>query len=304
MPLKERTEPKELIILRSLNTRMELSANDKQYYLNLKKGYEGEVLFDKLTAQLDSKFYIINDLLLKHNHTEFQIDTLIITQKSLIPCEVKNYEGDYYYENDNFYSSITRKPISNPLHQMNRCETLLRQLTQKHGFHLPVEGHLIFVNPEFFLFQTPQNKNIVNPPQLNRFLKELSSKPSNLNGMHRKLADFLLNEHNRESSFTQLPKYNFNQIRKGEYCASCNSFLITIGDKKIVCDVCGFEETIESAVVRIIEELRLLFPDIKITANVVYEWCGLDAHRRKIRRILSKNYKIIGHGKYAYYVNK
>lgn len=44
--VKPRTVSTELIILRRLNTRMELTQTDKQLYVSLEKGYEGEVKFD------------------------------------------------------------------------------------------------------------------------------------------------------------------------------------------------------------------------------------------------------------------
>jgi hypothetical protein len=78
MAYKPRTESEELLILRSLNTRMNLSVKDKQHYFNLKKGYEGEEMFDTLTENLQCECFILNDLLLKTNNTIFQIDTLII----------------------------------------------------------------------------------------------------------------------------------------------------------------------------------------------------------------------------------
>lgn len=43
MPFKGRVESDELKMLRILNTRMELSEEEKRHYLNLEKGYEGEV---------------------------------------------------------------------------------------------------------------------------------------------------------------------------------------------------------------------------------------------------------------------
>lgn len=42
MLLKARSESEELLVLRHLNTRMELAPNDKFHYSNLEKGYEGE----------------------------------------------------------------------------------------------------------------------------------------------------------------------------------------------------------------------------------------------------------------------
>lgn len=73
MVYKSRTESAELLILGSLNTRMNLSDKDKQHYLNLKKGYgyQGEVLFDSSIEKLQCECLILNDLLLKVNNTLF-----------------------------------------------------------------------------------------------------------------------------------------------------------------------------------------------------------------------------------------
>jgi len=122
MFFKPRFESDKIKILRLLNSRMNLPESDKQYFLNLKKGFEGEVMFDKLTEKLQSELFVLNDLLLKSNNTTFQIDSFII-QETLYLFEVKNYEGDYFYQSDNFYSMNGTK-LQNPLHQLtdvNHC---------------------------------------------------------------------------------------------------------------------------------------------------------------------------------------
>ena len=55
MLLKSRTESHELLIMRSLNTRLELTEKEKFHYLNLEKGYEGEVNFDLLAESLQEE---------------------------------------------------------------------------------------------------------------------------------------------------------------------------------------------------------------------------------------------------------
>jgi hypothetical protein len=302
-PFKPRTEPGKLKILRLLNARSELTPDEKQHYINLERGYEGEVKFDLLTADtgLCKKFYIINDLRLEHNNTKFQIDSLFIAQGSILPFEVKNYQGNYVYENGDFLRLPSKNEITNPLHQLDRCKTLLQQLLYKHGFHLPIEEHLIFINPEFFLYQAPLDKPITFHPQLNRFLEELSARPSKLNSGHRKLAEHLLNLHIIESPYENLPPYTYDQVRKGIICANCLSFFVNAGLKKITCGECGHEETIESAVVRSLKELKLLFPEIRITTNIVYEWCQIIQSKKMLLRILKQNYKPIGYGQWTYY---
>lgn len=71
MLLKGRTESIELMTLRYLNRRMVLSEKEKFYYINLEKGFEGEVKFDQLTENLDEERDIINDLLLEVNNSFF-----------------------------------------------------------------------------------------------------------------------------------------------------------------------------------------------------------------------------------------
>jgi hypothetical protein len=74
---KTRSVSHELSVLRSLNARMDLSADDGRRYLKLEKGYKGEILFDQITAKLQNDFFVINDLCLEFNNSYFQIDTLI-----------------------------------------------------------------------------------------------------------------------------------------------------------------------------------------------------------------------------------
>lgn len=55
MLVKRRSEPVELMSIRYLNTRMELTEKEKLQYSNLEKGYEGEVKFDRLAEILQEE---------------------------------------------------------------------------------------------------------------------------------------------------------------------------------------------------------------------------------------------------------
>jgi hypothetical protein len=57
----------------------------------------------------------------------------------------------------------------------------------------------------------------------------------------------------------------------------------------------------ESAVLRSVRELKLLFEDKQLTTNIVHEWCHVVRSRKMIRRILKKNFKAIGRAKHCYY---
>jgi hypothetical protein len=69
----------------------------------------------------------------------------------------------------------------------------------------------------------------------------------------------------------------------------------------LVCDKCGNQEEIDSAILRSAEELKLLFPNRKITTRTIQEWCVVISSKKIIRRVLLENYKGIGFGKGFYF---
>ncbi|WP_223593074.1 nuclease-related domain-containing protein [Neobacillus bataviensis] len=300
MAKKNRIESKELRILKSLNTRMTLAEKDRQHYYSLKKGYEGEVMFDTLTEKLQYECTILNDLLFKVNNSTFQIDTLIIISENMHVYEVKNYEGEYFYEGERLYKK-PKTEYSDPLVQLNRSESLLRQLLHREGYQFPIDGKVVFINPEFTLYQAPLDKPIILPTLVNSYLKKLDLMPSILTTRQEKLADKLISLHIEENPYTILPTYKYDEVRKGLTCALCNSFSISVTGKKCVCGDCGHEELVTVAVMRCVREYMLLFPDQKISTNVIHEWCGVVESKKRIRRILEKNFKIVGVGQWAYF---
>ncbi|RTR28439.1 hypothetical protein EKG37_16965 [Robertmurraya yapensis] len=73
------------------------------------------------------------------------------------------------------------------------------------------------------------------------------------------------------------------------------------GRKFLICESCGVHEDLESAILRSVEEFRVLFPNRKITTNAVQDWCRVVESRRTIRRVLGNNFNLMGYGKYSYY---
>ncbi|MEC1638470.1 nuclease-related domain-containing protein [Schinkia azotoformans] len=296
------------MIYRVVNTRTTLSQSEMQYYWTLEKGYEGEVQFDHLLAPLQGEFIILNDLLFEINNTYFQIDSLLLAPEKIHLYDVKNFENDYIIDNDNNWYSILKndrkKESKNPIHQLNRCELLLKQQLQRLGFKSPITSKLVFVNPNFYLYQAPPNHPIIFPTQLDRFVNQLNSQLTTAKLKERdfKLAQQLLQNHKDESPFKNRPDYTFEGLKKGIYCKSCQSFDVFTNPKTIVCNKCGFREKIEAAVLRNVEEYKMLFPDIKVTTTAISEWCGIIKSDNTIRKVLTTNYQSIGKQRGTHYI--
>lgn len=300
-PFKIRLEPVLLNKLRIIHTRGELTEEENKYYFSQEKGFNGEVQFDLLTEKIQSDCFVINDLLLEINNTQFQIDTLIIFKEAIYLIDVKNYEGDYCYTADNL-TTLKGKVIRNPLPQLLRSKSLLQQLLQEHGFSITVEAFVIFINPGFTLYQAPIDLPFILPSQLTRFLNSLNMKKSRLLSLHKNIAEKLISLHLYESRNAVLPTYEDNLYKKGITCCECKSFEVSVSSvKKLVCLGCGCEETVASAVMRCVEEVKLLFPKRKITTNLIHEWCGGLVSKKRVSRILEKNFDVRGAGQWAYY---
>lgn len=297
---KQRTKSSELLTLELLDYRLQLPRKDKLHLSNLQKGYEGEILFDSLTKKLQCECLILNDLLLQQNRTTFQIDTLIIMQGKVLLFELKNFEGDFYYETGTFYKK-PNKEITNPLHQMERSESLLRQLILSLGFSPQIDGSVVFVNSKFMLYQAPRNHPIIYPTQITTHLGQLNALQSRLTNRHHKLAEDLVSLHIVDSPFTKLPEYSFEELKKGVTCAECRSFFLSIKGRKCICKKCGYEEAVTEAILRSIQEFKMLFPTAKITTNTIYEWCQIIPTKRRISDCLRRSLKTVGVRQWTHY---
>lgn len=301
MLYKPRTVSPEIFVLNSLNKRLELSANEKQYLVNLQKGFEGEKMFDSFTEKLIENGYIIHDLLLQTNNNIFQIDSTIITLEEIHLFEIKNYEGDYYYQNDRIYT-MNHKEISNPLNQIRRNETLFQQILQKHGLeNKTITSSVVFINPEFTLYQAPLTLPFIFPTQIQRYLKRINHHSQKTNKSQKQLAEKLTSLHINKSPFSKLPPYEFKELKKGIFCEVCNSFEVAEAGTNVLCKECGHEEAFEKVVLRNVEELKILFPNEKITTPLLYDWCRIIASKKRIRKILEKHYKLIGNNRWSYF---
>jgi hypothetical protein len=303
MIYKERSESTELLLLRYLNLRMSLPGNDLNHYLYLEKGFLGEKKFDKMLEILSNEWLILNDLLLEFNNTYFQIDTLLISQDTFYIIDIKNSEGDHYIDGDLWYKTPENE-IKNPLEQLKRCESLFRRYLQKLGFTPKIESYLVFVNPDFYLYQASINLPTIFPCQINRFLEKLNKKPVKQLDRHLKLAEHLVASHIKESPFTKVPEYRFEYLKKLVVCKVCHSTDCVINEKSFNCTKCGFKEPIGVTALRHVEEYRLLFPDRKITTNGIFEWCGGRISKKVIRRILKKYFILMGNARSSHFVDK
>jgi hypothetical protein len=61
------------------------------------------------------------------------------------------------------------------------------------------------------------------------------------------------------------------------------------------------KENTKSALIRNVKEYTVLYPQEKLSTNIVYEWCGGVFPKKTIRQVLKGNFIVSGYGQWSYY---
>ena len=302
MLIKPRTKSINYLILESLSYRMNLSNEDKRRYQNQIKGFQGELLFDQFINRSQQSGFIVNDLFLSSKDTNYQMDSILVLNKHLFIYEVKNYTGEYCYENDSLFSKNGYN-LQNPVDQVNRKKFYIHNWLLNNGYSHKVEAHVVFINPDFYIYNLPPTNAILFAGQLERHFKGLVKMNPSVQSQTKKLALALAHQHNGNYRPDNLPFYGFDQLKKGIFCPKCFSFEHTDTRQKRICTMCGHTEKIVDAIYRSVLEFQMLFPEIPVSVSVIYEWCGGKYTKPRIRRVLSQKMTKYSNGPMTYYKN-
>lgn len=300
MAYKERSKSKELLIYEALAKRMRLITDDYYYLRAMQKGYEGECQFDEYTKKLKSDVIILNDLALKDWRKFFQIDALIVTGDAFFLYEVKNYEGEYRWTKERLIKSNGTK-IENPLLNLDTKRVKLEIYLEKMGYTQKVHAFVVYINPEFTLVNPEEGEQYLLRSQLTRHLKTLDQQATPVENTHLKLASRLVEQHDSEHIFQDLPEYEYGQLKKAITCLQCGSLATSIKGKTLHCNACWGKAAAETAIRNSIEEYRLLFPKERLSTRRMMEWCGQE-ERFRIYRTLQKHWTPLRKGPHRYYV--
>src|SRR5690625_4212963 len=280
-------ESRELQVYQSLLGRKNFSPNEKIAHYNAQQGYEGEVNFFKMIeSQLHADYLALYGLLLENQGSLSQIDCLIIFPNQMIMFEVKNFRGEFEFHDNRLYSLTHEKHYQNPLHQLHRTETNLRDLLSRLKINIPLHSHLVFINEEFTLY-TEKMPTLIIPTQLNSFIQKLNQIQGRLSAQHHALAEKLIHLHKKESPFMRLPSFEYAELRKGVLCYRCRRLLELMGKSRFYCNHCSYEESTDSGIIRNVIEFHTLFPDKKIKTRKIAEWSAQNLSKKTYQRILS-----------------
>src|SRR5699024_8123328 len=138
---------------------------------------------------------------------------------------------------------------------------------------------------------------------LERHFNALVKASLSLKVQNKKLALALANQHNENYRPDNLPSYGFDSLKKGILCPKYFSFEHTDTRENRICTTCGHKEKIADAIYRSILEFQMLFPEIPVSVQTIFEWCGGKYTKPRIRRVLSQKITMYSNGTMNYYNN-
>lgn len=300
MILKERTKSVSHLILESLNSRKTLSSVEKAQYDNQVKGFAGEQQFDRAMKAADLPGLVLNDVLLSTRDTYYQIDSLVVTDDHIHLYEVKNYTGAYTYR-DGMLHADSGHVLQDPVAQAERKRSYLHNLLLNHGYHLEISVHVVFINPDFYIYSLPKRPDILFAGQLSGHFSQLSQTLPKQKDKALPLAKKLIALQNVTYRPTNLPDYTRDQLKTGILCPKCFSFEYERSRQMRTCSSCRYREKASEALQRSINEFALLFPTVPLTKQAAYDWCGKDWSTSRIKRVLTSNYQVKSAGRGSYY---
>lgn len=270
----------------SLNRRMSFKAHDQFRFTNSQLGSSGEFNFGKYLLNQSFDYLAIYD-------SEFeaslcpQLDFIVVTWDMIYLYDIKNFSGNYYYEDGEFFTS-QKKKIRSPFIQLDRAYETLDILLRNAGIQFPITKRLIFINPEFQLYGNSDALPLVTHAQLNRHFQSIKNRSRKLDQRHHAIADYIESRRYEKDFYDIGIFYSYDRLKKGVWCCDCVCQALVSSHRHFLCPACRRYYTKTEAVMHCLYEFRLLFPEKKITSVLLRDWCGHTVSLETTRKVLSR----------------
>ena len=305
--IKHRKRPAKIAGYEALLKRMPENHPKRETIEDLLKssnaGFGGEERLDHLMKNFDPDYpyLIIQDLSISTN-TDFQVDTVLLTQSCVILLEVKNISGRLRFTVNpsalhQTKASGIEKAYKSPLVQVEMIEWNFENLLKRLDFLLPVQAFLVIAYPNQIVLDTPPGSVIWSAD-------EVMIRLHNFNLPHKQISEDemqqlgqqLLTLASEYNPFPLAPKHGISvsKIANGVFCAICKTTKMDRIKRSWQCPVCKMKSS--DAHHQALQEWFMLIKP-SISAAECKEFLGLE-HLSTARNILKNPlYKRTGNNK-------
>lgn len=302
MFLNKRGMPIELLYYNALSSRKDFNRQEQYEKEKLQKGYEGECKYDQILDEVGhDNIYIIRDVYLKTGNTHTQYDTIIISENRVVINEIKNFTGDYHFENNRWYRN-NRAVNDNAFAQLDRAKGKLMNLMDASEINVKVEAALIFPSDDVRVISEDQRiwQHTIVRNHLRKYLRQFHNE--RVGNKAKNIANIIRNVIVDNTYFSETA--DINQLQRGLYCSECGSFNLIKKRFQYACQECGTIESLDSHLLRAMYDHKYLFYNQPMTQRSLTYLINDEINRSTIYRAFQKYCYISKKGNYTNYTLK
>ncbi|OAT85667.1 hypothetical protein A6P54_18330 [Bacillus sp. MKU004] len=318
MNLKERQIPEIILklqaVLERLPKRHEKIILLKNDLSKFQAGFNGEKSIDFYLQTLPNQhFLILHDVRILINNQFFQIDTLILTKKYILILEIKNLSGIIDFDGEFNQAVQTKngeqKAFPDPLFQLNRQETMLRQWLDLNQLPpLPIHGLVVMSNVHAVIRSNHEQftQKIIRPTSLSQKINELEDYYGQ--GIEvqdkelKKITKRILKAHSPlKKSILESYGIARDEVIRGVCCDQCHNYALKRRHGRWKCDYCNW--TSKDAHKNALNDYCLLFGE-KITSRELQHFLMIDSPSLATRIFRELNVQREGNKKSTVYTLK
>lgn len=286
MFLNNRQIPPEVLHYQALEKRSILDQQDRYKLRILNLGYEGECLYDDIFDQVGHEnIYILRDLYLKIGESVTQYDSIIFSNSGIVVNEIKNYSGDYRYQNGQWFNR-TRQLSDDPIIQVGRAVNNLVKLRDNANLNCEITGKVIFPNDDFRLSSDDPEvwKKIVLRTDMRNYFRQFKNE-----GLSEYAENIIKAIQNCITENPYMTKNaDIQNLKKGLYCGNCGSFSLIKRRYHFDCSKCGTTECNETHTLRSMSDHKFLFYGTNMTQNSLATLIDYELPKNVLYRVLVK----------------
>ncbi|CDZ99613.1 Nuclease-related domain protein [Jeotgalicoccus saudimassiliensis] len=294
MFINNRKIPVELLYYNALSARTDLTTSERYQMESIRKGYEGECLYDKIFDETGHKnLYIFRDVYLKIKNTTAQYDSIVISDDCVTINEIKNFQGDFRFSKDMWYKD-ERLLEDDAFTQLRRAKGNLMKINKDSDVQFEVKNALIFINDDFRLSSENDDiweKTIVRS-HLRKYLRNLNN--SYRGEKAKEIANVINKYRVRNTFFNERP--DTSRLRLGFYCGECKSFDLSKYRFHFKCNNCETIETKETHFLRALSDHKFLFYNEPVTKKSISHLIDNQLSKTTLLRFMNKHCNLIKKG--------
>lgn len=305
---KNLNQPLELQHLEVLEKRGGLDTETKKALWIHRTGFQGEQNFYEFIFRLSKPHWKVLYRTWLNINGRVECDFIVITRVGIYCFEIKNYNGNLVYENNQ--QTLNHRIINGDLiGQFKNMQAKTNEMSRQMNYSGGVFQQLVYINP-YYQATVPQEwgKNLLHFNQLTDYLNKMlvdETVLSPANYSPEEVVAYIDQAFVCEEPYplSALPPEKLKQLKHGIDCTHCGSFNTISTRYKIICLQCNESEPRERAALRLIGDYSVLVPFIPLRAVAIAKIGGDSFQREYIRKILKRYYQLAQVERTGLYLN-